>query len=543
MKILLLLIPFLLVSCFQEEKIYTLNPDGSGKVQFKATFPLDSVINLNGDGGAEPSPEEKAKDAVSKILKKSEGVAAWADVSYKINDEGKIEFQGTAYFSDLNKVELKMGGIDSDTLKPTLIKKDGLVTVECALVKSKSDAARSEKAKPKWAEMTKNQQKLAMAKARQGLMQMKGMLGGIAGDMSSKVTIHLPAPAKKSTGFKKLTGSSYSITQTGEMMLKGIDKVLADEKIMQSLAGDFDMKQEPPAEVMHQMFGLSADPAVSFPAPAAPAFDYKKELQAAQKATPAMMKKLGLTVIPAAPMVGEAKFKSLRLAGVRIVTPTPDRDVRPFNWSAGTTIALIGELPGAVISTDKGKIETFILNNGQNLLSSKSWGQKLQSVDLSDDGTWLGFEVRSDQLPESGATSIKMLKGEIVCMAASSSKILDLAFAKIAQGEKSEHCGAEITKISESKYNKGKKEISIRFALKKDLIKEVKFFDKDGIQLKSKQNGSSWSGDKGSLTLLCDDALAADCVVKVELFTDLKQHVFPFSIENAPLIPTKSKTK
>ena len=545
MKILLLipllLIPLLLVSCFQEEKLYTVNPDGTGKVVFKATFPLDSVINLNQNDGAKPSPEKKAKDAVTKIFEQSEGVAAWADVTYKINDEGKIKFQGTAYFNDLNKVKLKMGGIDSDTLKPTLIKKNGLVTLECALVKKKnaSDAAKSEKAQPKWAEMTQKQQKLAMAKARQGLLQMKGMLGGVAADMSTKVTIQLPAPAKKATGFKKLSDSSFTITQTGKMMLEGIDKVLADEKIMQTLAGELDMTQEPPAEVMHQMFGFSANPSVQFPASAAPAFDYKKELQAAQKAAPAMMKKLGLTVAAVAPMVGKAKFKSLRLAGVRIVTPSPDQKVRAFNWSAGTSIALIGELPGAVISADEGKIETFTLNNGQNLLSSKKWDQKPRSINLSDDGAWLSFEIQSDQLPEPGATSIKMLKGEIVCMAAGSSKVVDLAFAKIEQGEKSAHYGAEITEISESKYNKGKKQITIRFELKRDLIKEVTFFDKDGIQLKSKKNGHSWSGGKGTLTLLCDDALSADSVVKLELFTDLKQHVFPFKIENTPLIPIK----
>lgn len=552
MKIWLLFIPLLLVSCFQEEKVFTLNPDGSGKVEFKTTFSLDSIIKFTSEGEAEPSLEEKAKEAVAKIFEKSEGVAAWTDVSYKIDDEGKIEFQGTAYFSDLNKLELKMGGMTSSALKPNLTKKNGVITIECALDSKKSDTPKSDKKKPKWSELTEKQQKLAMAKARRGLKQMKGMLAGLAGDMSTKVTIELPSPAQKATGLKKLSDSSYTITQTGDMLLKGIDKVLADEKIMQALAADGDMKQEPPVEVMLQMLGLSAEPSVSFPASAAPAFDYKKELLAAQKAAPAMMKKLGFTgsskvtavrAVPAVPMAGESKFKSLRLAGVRIVGSSPNKDVRPFNWSAGTSLALIGELPGAVISADGGKVETFVLNNGQDLMSSKSWDKKPRSIDLSDDGTFIGFEIQSDQLPELGATSIKMLKGEIMCMAAGSSKVIDLAFAKIEQGEKSEHCGAEITEIKESKYNKGKKEISIRFELERELIKEVTFFDKDGIQLESKRNGHSWSGKKGQLTMLCDEALSVDSVIKVELFTDLKKHVLPFVIENASLIPTKEKTQ
>lgn len=519
-----------------------MNPDGSGKVEFKATFPLDSAINFSSEGETKPSPEKKAKDAVSKTIEKSEGVAAWSDVSYKINDEGEIEFQGTAYFSDINKLKLKMGSMDSNALKPSLSKENGLVSIACSIADKKDDATKTEKDKPKWDEMTPKQQKMAMAKTRKGLLQMKGMLAGV-GDMSTKVTIHLPASAKKSTGFKKLSDSSYTITQTGDMLLKGVDKVLADEGIMQTLAADGDMKNEPPVEVMQQMFGFSADPLVSFPASAAPAFDYKKELQAAQKAAPAMMKKLGLTVEVAAPMAGESKFKSLRLAGVRIVSPSSDQDVRPFNWSAGTAVALIGELPGAVISADEGNIEVFTLNNGQDLMSSKSWDHKPRSIDLSDDGTLMGFEVQSDQLPEAGATSIKMLKGEIVCMAAGSTKVIDLAFAKIEKGEKSEHCGAEITELKKSQYNKGKTEISIRFELKKDLIKDVGFFDKGGVQIESKQNGYSWSGGKGQLTLICDDSLAPDSVVKVELYDDLKKHVLPFLIEDAPLIPVKSKAQ
>lgn len=544
MKSLLILLPFLflLTSCFEEERTYTLNPDGSGKVEFKATFPLDSTINLNQNGGTKQSPDKKVKAAVTKILEDSEGIAAWANVSYKINDEGQIDFKGTAYFKDLNKVKLKMGSIDSDNLTPTLTKEKGTITIKCLLDKDDEgkESTKPQKNKPQWTEMGKKEQKLAMAKTRQGLKQMKGMLAGIAGDMSTKVTIHLPASGKKSTGFKQLSPSSYTITQTGEMMIKGIDQLLADEKTMQRLASDdINMMQDPPTEILHQMLGLSGDPSVNFSASATPSFDYKKEVQAAQKAAPAMMKKLGLTVIPKAPMEGTAKFKSLRLAGFRVVTPTSDRKVRPFNRSAGTSLSFIGELPGAVISADDGEIHTFVLDNGQNMLSSKSWDQEPRSIDLSEDGTLLSFEIQSDQLLEANATAIKTLKGEIICMAANSTKITDLAFAKIKQGEESEHFDAKITEIKKSKYNEGKQEISIHFDLKIDTIKGVTFFNKDGTKIKSKKHGHSWSGDSGQITFLCDDTLPTDSVIKVEVFTDIKRHILPFLIENTPLIPRK----
>ncbi len=533
----------LLASCFQEERSYTLNPDGSGKVEFKATFPLDSAIQLDFGGGAKPGPEKKAKDAVTKILEESEGVAAWTDVSYKINDEGKLEFQGTAYFGDVNKLKLNMGSMSADSLLPVFTKEKGQITVECSLATKKQEAAAGND-RPKWDEMTEKEQKAALAKARQELMQMKAMVAGVAFDMSSKVTIHLPAPTRKASGFEKLSDTSFTVASTGAMLVEEIDKLLADENLLQAMAGaDLDMDDGPPEELLGTMFGTTENPSLSFAADAAAAFDYKKELAAARKAAPAMLKKLGLTVVPPPPMIGKAEFKSLRLAGLRVATPSTDDDVRPFNWSAGTTLAFIGELPGAVISAEDGEIETFILDNGQNLLSSKSWDRKPRSVNLSKDGTLLGFEIQSDKLPKADATAIKMLKGEIICMAAGASKVTDLAFAKIAEGEESKHYGAKITEIGKHDYQKDKKKVTIHFDLKRNLIKEVQFFDKDGTRLKSEQNGFSWSGDSGELIFSCDDALSEDSAIKVEVFTGMERHRLPFLIENVPLMPRQPDEK
>lgn len=138
MKRLLLLLPllFLLSSCFQEELVYTLNPDGSGKVNLKATFPLDSLFELQIPGENTLNSEEKAQKVVKKLLEKSEGIEAWSSISYKIDDDNKIELQGTAYFKDVNKVKLELNDIDSETLNPTFTKKNGLVTVRCPLGKN-----------------------------------------------------------------------------------------------------------------------------------------------------------------------------------------------------------------------------------------------------------------------------------------------------------------------------------------------------------------------------------------------------------------------
>jgi len=553
MKKLLLLLPllFLLTSCFQEELVYTLNPDGSGKVNVKITFPLDSYFDLNLTGENTLSPEKKAQQVVKKALEQSEGIAAWTNVSYKTTDDNEIEFQGIAYFKDVNKVKINLGNIDSDTLTPTFTKKKGVVTVTCPLdknVETEDVTPSSKKKKVKWADMSQKQQKQALAKTRRALTQFKGMLIAMDSDMSTQVTIQLPAPAQKTTLFKKLTHSSFTITQTGKMIIQGVDQVLSDEKILQRMAeDDSSMKNNPPAEVATAMFGSSDTPSLQFSASAPPAFDYKKEVTAALKQTPAMIQKLGIKikikVPPITSVLGIVKFKSLRLAGFSVVTNAPDRKVSPFNQSAGMSVAFIGELPGSVLSVKEGKITSFILNNGQKMLSGGNLFHKIPSIDLNEDGTIVGFNIKSDQCPKPDATSIKILKGEIICATAKATKITDLGFSQLMEGQKSKHFGAEIKSIKKSQYFNGEKEITIHFDLKKEAIKEVSFFDKDGTQLKSSQRGYTWSGDNEVLKLLCNDTLSKDGKIKVEVYTDLRHLLIPFTVKNTPLIPKQPVTK
>ena len=88
------------------KEVYTLNPDGTGKVEFKLVQQLESPMQL-GDGGGK-SKDEKARDRVRNVLDASEGVEAWSDVTYKtakINDEWRVLIRGTAYFRDPSKVK------------------------------------------------------------------------------------------------------------------------------------------------------------------------------------------------------------------------------------------------------------------------------------------------------------------------------------------------------------------------------------------------------------------------------------------------------
>ena len=90
----------LLCSCYETEQDFTLNPDGSGKVRHECSFQ-----NIRMSNEPDDSPEA-LQAAIAKVIKDSKGVDAWRDVSFKRLDDGRLWFQGTAYFKNLAELEI-----------------------------------------------------------------------------------------------------------------------------------------------------------------------------------------------------------------------------------------------------------------------------------------------------------------------------------------------------------------------------------------------------------------------------------------------------
>src|SRR4029077_13219990 len=104
------LVCLLLTGCVQCEQIFTLNPDGSGKVAITLVMPLNPFEQALGGGGApggkKLSLAEKKRAFVDKFLSTAQGVEAWKDVSAEYTPEGLLKFQGTAYFKDMQQLKV-----------------------------------------------------------------------------------------------------------------------------------------------------------------------------------------------------------------------------------------------------------------------------------------------------------------------------------------------------------------------------------------------------------------------------------------------------
>lgn len=257
---------FVLSSCFETKQEFVLNPDGSGKVRHECAF---QNVSLNGE--AEPG-EEALKEAVLQLLDKSKGVEAWKDVEFKYLDDGRIWFGGTAYFKDLNKLEIENQAL----LKFSWA--DGVLELDM----EEGDGE----------EPSKKPGEVNLKAERAKYQQSRPMLAAMLGGMKHRVAFELPGKVEESSNFEKEDGGGLSIGFEGAKMLEVMDKLVADDEWLREQGFEAQEGPEFDNRMCGMLFGEEA-PVRAKVGASKPLFDYVREVAAAKEGMAALMKSLG----------------------------------------------------------------------------------------------------------------------------------------------------------------------------------------------------------------------------------------------------------
>ncbi|MCJ8330987.1 MAG: hypothetical protein HRT89_15095 [Lentisphaeria bacterium] len=178
-------------SCDKIKQVFTLNPDGSGKVTIELR--PNSQLTL---------------DNLQSIRRHFSGVDVWHNYSW---DEKNRIFRGTAYFKDINKFLHSFPQLKMDREKATLylehpsFEKDAL----------------SEKDKKQIDEQVEEE--------IQGYIESKLIMDTSNSKFSHEISINLPGQVKSHDGFNKVTDSRYTILFTGKEIIDYFDKVIKDK--------------------------------------------------------------------------------------------------------------------------------------------------------------------------------------------------------------------------------------------------------------------------------------------------------------------------
>ncbi|MHC4871714.1 MAG: hypothetical protein ACYTFY_07705 [Planctomycetota bacterium] len=528
-SIIFLFLTLFITGCLNLNQEFTINSDGSGKLRYVSKMKSDFTLNSDTE-----TPEDKAKASVKRILEKSEGIAAWKDVSYKVLDSGKILFSGTAYFKDFKK--LKIDSSVSSDIKPVFEKRDD-GTIRLALVSSK-EAKGDEGLADELSEAEINKRLIAeKAKFKQSLLMMNMFLP----EFKTTMTFNLPGKVRKAVNFSKVPDNEKSVTITydGKKLLKVLTDIGEDDNFWREAAayGISYQKSGPPfIELNARMFGFRSVPEAIADADDQMLFNYKREVKEAQAGYAKMLTSLGFGSSVALPAAEGDGFQELYVAGVRYVGRVDEKNnLRPFNWPEGYTLSVIGRFKGSVTAAKEGTVFTALTDNGEDLLPEKKWNRSLGFPRLSEDRANVIFEVKLKK-PSLQAKYLKEVSGSLKYTTSGGTEKIDLGTLACRAGSKVEKFKTSIEETGPASWPKGANQMKLKLFLKSDEIKDIKFYDTDGLEIKFKRQGYSYSGRSSTFNYVLKDKLPEKLKIVVEKHAMLKNFEIPFKLENINLL-------
>ncbi|MDX1565020.1 MAG: hypothetical protein R3236_06415 [Phycisphaeraceae bacterium] len=236
----------------------------------------------------------------------------------------------------------------------------------------------------------------------------------------------------------------------------------------------------------------------------------------------------------AIPAAETAELKNLRVGGVRLINfEDKDNGIRPFNWSAGLTMSLVGELPEAALAVQKGELTEAVADNGKSLLREKKWDRRISFPKLSKDRKQVVFQAKM-VVPGPDVRGLKRLSGTLTYLTSTGTKEQDLGTMALKKGTKGPALGAEVVSVAPSKWRKGKQELKLKLAIEKETIKQIQFLDADGKPLAFKKSGSMSTKDWVQLGFTAEK-FPDTAKIKLTLHDNLKKKDLRFTLRNVTL--------
>ena len=519
----------LLSGCFEMDEEVTLNPDGSGKMTVEAVF---QDINLNLSGETEQDPQEKLQSTISQLVEQSKGIDAWKEVSYRVQDDGRIYFKGTGYFKDINAVDLhNLGVVEFNYAKD----RQGQWVLKLG---GENESEKQAVSKP--ATLTDEEVQKKVTKTKMEYQHSMGMMRPMLENLSHTVAVHLPAKVQSGSGTYQTRGDgAVTFALEGKTLLSEIDKRMTDDV---RLAEQIRASSNPMKDAPIQPVTLTLAPTAN------PQFSYAKEVAAARNAYQQLQKDLG--IIPtftakAGVPSGPVKLTNLRVGGVRLITEADqEQGIRPFNYDQGYTLSMIADLQGPVTLIEEGFLTNAVSNTGVNLMPEREWDRKINFPTITENKRHIVFDVIL-AVPDDADTGLGEVSGYLDCLVADMSEKVDLGFDQLAVGSVGKQHGANIKKFKREKNYMNEMVHALEFQVKlsREMIKTVIFQTPNGQPIEADAGMTMYGNNNTTYEFTRKDLFPKNARVVLDVYKDARKHRLPFQIANVNLLgQTLTKT-
>jgi len=219
-----------------------------------------------------------------------------------------------------------------------------------------------------------------------------------------------------------------------------------------------------------------------------------------------------------------------------------NQELRPFNWSKGTTVAMLIQYPkgGLIeISKDESKFTEFSDDKGTKLDAVKSKFSR-ESVSFSfptiaKDGKAAMVQAVVAGLPAKGATTLS-LKGTIAAVVGSKKETVKSEAAMLKKGSTFKVGGLTLKVEEVGKPDFGDAALSVTLDVKGDLDKVASwtFLKPDGSKIETKEAGSSSMSFGASKQISMDFNLeekVETAILQLELWLDREVVKIPVDLK------------
>lgn len=271
-----------LTSCLTQDQTFHLNPDGSGKLEVAMTVDTAMMAGLGGGGAG----QDMGKEVAMQLLRGTQGVDTWADLKHETGADGKTKVTGTAYFQDINKLQMnageQAGGASAGTLSSTREGDSWTITIGQSAGETSAPPAASIGTKP-----SEDQIKAALQQAKAQWEASKSLVAPMIEGAKVTTTVTAGGTIKDTVGFTKSADHTASLTFGGAQVITALDGMMNDPKIMEeALSGGDAMgvlrdQKRLQKTIMESLTGGKGLPKIEVK-PGAPAFDYAAEVAKAK---------------------------------------------------------------------------------------------------------------------------------------------------------------------------------------------------------------------------------------------------------------------
>ncbi len=556
----LFLVCFAVVAgCVETRDEYTINPDGSGKVIFEITFQPMNIGALM--GGAAPNiaagdEQSQLIQSVRDIIEQSSAVEAWTDVSYRMTDDGRVNFKGTAYFPDITKLRIRVAGITTDK-GIAFTTGQGEVTVEMKGPQSEA-AGTTQTPMPAIPEAQLDE---VVSQARTQYNQSRIMMQTMFATLKVETIIHLPGPIRGISNFERLDGTTVRIGLDGAKLMQVVDETMQDAAFLKqmirggedpfSLSGGVSTRQ------FQKLYG-DGGPVRVVAAAAGPLFDYDAEVAVARADYDRLLQELdaegpgaGAGRITAAEPPSEPMFEpaqpatagptmaagqaNVQIGGVRLVRLSDhEQGIMPLGSGRGYTLSLIARLPEPAVRISGGRVERATTDSMQNLLPQRKWDREIRFSVLANDKTTAVFDIQL-LLPDKNAAALQEVAGTLEYLTATGAREVDLGPVKFEVGAQAGQLGAVITSIEKDPWKNNPITLSVRFDLRPEQIDSVEFFAEDGTELDFRRYGYESIDGTTTIKFSVGGDIPAQGQIVLKLLEGVRKSTLKFNIADVTL--------